>query len=98
MPVSYGTGTIACSNESERTDGDEAEQVEGSGRTSKRRKNRCEGWDHFTKITVHGKTKGAICNYCRKEIACGGNTGTKGLMKHIQSKHAAAEQPTNHTR
>uniref|UniRef100_K3Z292 BED-type domain-containing protein n=1 Tax=Setaria italica TaxID=4555 RepID=K3Z292_SETIT len=100
-------GTIACANESERTDGHEAEQVEGSRdnphiQTSKRRTNRCKEWDHFTEIMVNGKTQGAKCKYCGKEVKCGGTTGTNGLNKHIRSKKClskrpAAEEPTNTT-
>ncbi|TVU14787.1 hypothetical protein EJB05_38280, partial [Eragrostis curvula] len=88
-----GGGTACANNEPEGMDLDGAELavVVTSDNpnilsTSKKHKNRCNYWDHFSeKKDDKGNISGAICRCCHALIKCGGNTGTNGLKKHLKN-------------
>ncbi|TVU14793.1 hypothetical protein EJB05_38286, partial [Eragrostis curvula] len=62
--------------------------------TSKKRKNRCTYWDHFSeKRDDKGNISGAICRCCHALIKCGGNTGTNGLKKHLRNGKCLGTRP-----
>lgn len=58
--------------------------VTGVNRAGFKRPPKSIVWDHFEKITTHGKTK-AVCNHCKAPLVAEKNSGTRHLLDHMKS-------------